>query len=103
MCIAMMPAPVIIDLPLLKTTQDACGSTLFTAKRDARPVDGSLEMIKITDHSTRTCKDYRALPGVEAKWITKTSGMDGRVETFSSTFTGSAFQEDFQVVADEVR
>jgi hypothetical protein len=92
LCIAMMPAPVIVVLPIKSVMQTRCGSTIYTAELDQRPVDGKLQTLQLSDNSARRCKDLR--PGVEVRYTTKTSGMAGYEETFVSNFTGSPLMMD---------
>ncbi len=46
-------------LPIISQKDDGCGSTIFIAEHDARPVDGVLRVFTVSDHSTRLCEDYR--------------------------------------------
>jgi hypothetical protein len=93
-CAQVMPAPIILDLPIVDVREE-CGSVIYTAKRDMRPVDGNLEIIKLADHSTRLCEDHRR--GTEVRLTTKTSGMDGFGATYSSSFAGDIMLRDFYV------
>ncbi|MCC2677811.1 MAG: hypothetical protein K0R29_387 [Pseudobdellovibrio sp.] len=49
MCAAVMPAPVQIELPIVKVETDSCGVKHVVAKRDLRPVDGALQVLKVVD------------------------------------------------------
>lgn len=40
-----------------KSSKDACGSKVYTAREDKRPVDGALVEITFTDNSLRRCDD----------------------------------------------
>lgn len=44
------------ELPIVKVSRSLCGDTMVTAMADRMPVDGLLEEIVITDHSSSTCK-----------------------------------------------
>lgn len=44
---------------LVSTTTDACGAVTYTAKTDARPVDGSLTEITVVDYSKLRCRIFR--------------------------------------------
>lgn len=63
--------------PLLKT-EDHCGSVVYSASVDDRPVDGSLVQIEVMDNSERLCRDFR--PGlIEVRIKTAyVSRMDGK-------------------------
>lgn len=94
MCLAYMPAPQSIELPLVKRVRTSCGSTLFIGARDARPADGIFEEIRVVDHSTRTCKDlpkYRT----EITFRTVTPGWGAPVVDALSRFGGDALQPVF--------
>lgn len=49
MCAAVMPAPVEIELPIVKVDTDSCGVKRVVARRDMRPADGALQVIKVVD------------------------------------------------------
>ncbi len=56
MCAAVMPAPIEIELPIVKVETDSCGVKHVVAKRDLRPVDGALQVLKVVDPTlNNTC------------------------------------------------
>lgn len=55
-CATVMPAPVIIKLPLVSVEVDGCGFVQIKAELNEMPVDGIKETIEITDYSTGTCE-----------------------------------------------
>ena len=87
MCAQMMPAPLVVQLPVVSVTSDSCGLRTVTAKQDSRPVDGMLQEIKVTDSSRMTCKTFVA---VEPTAIYKTAFFDrmsGKAVQDESTMT----------------
>ena len=80
MCIALVPAPVFVTLPIVGVTHDSEGNVVYTAKSDRRPMDGNLDIITLVDHGTF----------VTVAWNVRTSGMGGHVENYSSSFRGGA-------------
>lgn len=60
-CAIAMPAPLIVELPITSVESDDCGIVTVTAQQDSRPVDGSLQELKVTDASQMTCKTFIAV------------------------------------------
>lgn len=91
-CAMVMPEPRVIQLPLTKKYHDSCGSLVYEAAVDKRPVDGNLEIITVYDHRSNTCPTFVPLPDTHVTYEMVTSGMTGIVvETFSS-FSGDALK-----------
>jgi hypothetical protein len=77
-----------ISLPLVARNGDSCGSVIYTAKVDRRPVDGALQQITVTDNTRNRCPHVVAqnptdivlsqIPG-------RASFNEERVSTFSAT------------------
>lgn len=67
-CPAVMPAPIQVELPIVKRMQDGCKAWHTIAKKDLRPVDGPLESVEIIDYSTNVCMYLIEVPGVEVKY-----------------------------------
>ena len=61
-CAMMMPAPVIVTLPLVDRQVDTCGNVHYTAKKDLRTVDGINEEIVVSDNRGNRCLTFVALP-----------------------------------------
>lgn len=61
MCAQVMPAPVVVELPIVSVTKDACGIRTVTAKDDGRPADGMLQEIVVKDPTRMTCKTFVAV------------------------------------------
>lgn len=56
MCAAVMPAPLMVELPIVSITKDSCGIKHVVASRDSRPVDGALQQITVSDPTSgMTC------------------------------------------------
>jgi hypothetical protein len=70
MCPMMMPAPVIVTLPVVATRQDSCGTWIWTAKQDLRPVDGALAQLVIKDNTRNHCPHFVALASTEVRYST---------------------------------
>lgn len=47
-----------VELPIVSIMTDGCHNRIIVAREDRRPVDGALQSIMITDHSTSTCDIY---------------------------------------------
>lgn len=50
--------------PIISQTTGACGETVIKASIDARPVDGALNEITVTDNSTLICDIFPPAPTV---------------------------------------
>jgi hypothetical protein len=60
LCAMMMPAPILIELPILEIKRGTCNETITVAQKDDRPVDGIFQSIKITNFQTATCRFFVA-------------------------------------------
>ena len=65
LCSQMMPSPIEVTLPLLSAKNDACGSAIYTAKEDMRPVEGVFREVVVKDNKANKCLTEVALPPVE--------------------------------------
>ncbi len=54
-CTQMMPAPLVIELPLTYVGSGFCGGTIMTASKDETAVDGYLTEIQIYDDNGNKC------------------------------------------------
>lgn len=63
-CMAAAVHVQTLTVPMLETFVDACGSRHSIGEKDGTPYDGLHNIIKVTDHSERKCKDI-----VESKLI----------------------------------
>ena len=88
-CPMMMPAPVVVTVPVVATKQDSCGTWIWTAKQDLRPVDGSLQKLVIADNTANTCEHFVALPATEVTYTTSFyDRINGREAKTRSTLQG---------------
>jgi len=55
LCSMQMPAPMVIELPIISMEKDSCNIVRYIAKKDLRPVDGAMKVIRITDVTNSTC------------------------------------------------
>lgn len=64
--VGMMCPAVLVDhnitLPIISEYTGDCGSTVYVAQKDDRPVDGILEKIIVTDYTNNKCPHFIALP-----------------------------------------
>ena len=93
LCMAMMPAPFMLDLPLVKTETNECNVTIYTALKDQRPVDGALQEITVIDNSRNSCPTLHhllALPATEVEYHSVSAGFGGPVIDATSRFRGPA-------------
>lgn len=82
MCIQMMPAPLVIELPLVAKQTDSCGTVTYTARLDQRPVDGLLQELVVKDNTKFNCIAVGEIPATEVEYTTQAT------ETTRSTFLG---------------
>lgn len=92
MCIQMMPAPLVIELPLIAKQRDSCGTVTYTARLDQRPVDGILQELTVKDHTKNNCPTFAALPETEVDYATETSGSKNNILRTHSTFSGGVLR-----------
>lgn len=76
-----------VTLPLVSSRLDGCGSHVYIARKDARPVDGVLREITVTDHTGRICEDLRRHLTDVTETITL-PGMGGNTGTVENTYGG---------------
>lgn len=75
-CLAVMPSPLTLKLPILKVTKSNCG-TLTIAKRDLPMVAGGFEMVEIRDFSgSQNC----TMPAEFPVAVRYTTGSHGNAE-----------------------
>lgn len=76
----------VIKLPIVSEEQnDVCGGRVITARADARPVDGALEELVLTDYRNELCEIYRPYR-VTVTYSTTTAGFGGPVQATVSDF-----------------
>lgn len=71
MCLAVMPMPYEVTIPVSEVHFDRCGATIYVAKRDLRPVDGAMQQIVVTDNSTNICLTRELRPMVKVTYDTE--------------------------------
>lgn len=87
-CAMMMPAPYIVELPIVSVKRNGCGELVTTAKRDKRPVDGSLQQLTVVDHSQLICR-YLPRAATIVEYITDSPRtINGHVSTKSEFLAG---------------
>lgn len=57
-CATVMPAPVVVELPITAIEDAGCGIRMITASRDDRPVDGINQVLQIEDATQMTCPTF---------------------------------------------
>jgi hypothetical protein len=91
LCPMWMPAPVIIELPLVSVKPGICNSTVYAGKLDQRAVDGGLKMITVQDNTANTCESI--MPFFPTDIVLKTMGArESYNEERTSTFEAEALQ-----------
>lgn len=73
-CAQVMPAPVVITLPITNRFVDECGSITYTAEKDQRPVDGALQQLLVIDNTDNRCPTFQALAPTEVQYHTEIYG-----------------------------
>ncbi len=56
-CIALMPAPIVVTLPIRHIENQPCGGVTITAEENSLPVDGSLTRVEVQDQNGSRCFD----------------------------------------------
>ncbi|MGE4130879.1 MAG: hypothetical protein AB7F86_04540 [Bdellovibrionales bacterium] len=56
LCAMVMPAPIEVELPLVKAEVGSCHELVYTARKNLMPVDGPLNEIIVIDNSTNYCE-----------------------------------------------
>lgn len=75
-CTAVMPAPLRVELPLVSIEQNECGDIVYTAQRDSRPADGSLQVLTVTDNTEFSCPTFAILPATQIYYETVSAGFN---------------------------
>lgn len=89
MCPAVMPAPLLTELPIVSRKVDGCGAVTIVARRDSRPVDGILEKITLRDYSHDVC-EHVVDSLVAVTYVTQGyDRLEGREFKTRSTFKGN--------------
>lgn len=96
-CPAYMPPAIKIELPLVSVEETTyCGGRVYTAQQDLRPVDGSLQVIIVSD-DTRfydSCVGLLPVPPVSVSYQRKGYSLLNRSEyNYVSTFVGETIIE----------
>lgn len=64
-CAQVMPAPIMVTLPITHESVNSCGSRIYGASHDDRPVDGIYESLTVIDNTKNECPHLVALPATE--------------------------------------
>mgnify|MGYP001601759421 CR=1 FL=1 len=89
-CSRVAYPPTVVELPLVSTQKNQCQAVVYTAKVDRRRVDGSLQILTITDNSTSECRTLPLFSPVTATYETDGFNRSGHVTSYS-TFNADAF------------
>ena len=88
-CPQFMIAPTVIELPLVKKETDTCGGVTYTAKKDLRPVDGSLQELTVNDGHNFSCPSFvRVLPTsvtYSTEAFNRSTGQDVKSDSYFSS------------------
>ena len=94
-CIALAPAPIVVELPIVYIETNTCGSTKYWAIQDKTFADGLRETIVVEDESTNICPAFHFLPATRVRyssynpWTGKTeesSYVGEKLQVLPSTF-----------------
>ena len=95
-CAQVMPEPVMIRLSIVSSgVSDECGTMTYYAVWDARPVDGDMQSLIITDNTQNHCQTLVALSATEVEYVTISAGFGGPVVSTRSIFLGSQLSPNF--------
>jgi hypothetical protein len=86
-CPEVMPAPINVNLPIVSTTQDQCGTKIITARKD-QPGQGGREELEIRDNTKNKCPHFAPLADVEVIYVTESGSSPNKIR---STFSGERF------------
>ena len=85
-CIQVMPAPTVIELPLVSKSNGFCGGEIYVFEKDDTPVDGLRQTLTIYDDVTYFCMDrHISQPKTSVSYTTFNPWTQ---ETLESLFTG---------------
>lgn len=87
------PEIIEILLPVTSVRRNGCGGIVYTAERDARPVDGPLERIELTDNRFLRCRIL--LPPTQIEYTHVSSGFGAPVSTTRAYFTAGRLRSVF--------
>ncbi|HSN96986.1 MAG TPA: hypothetical protein VLS89_01770 [Candidatus Nanopelagicales bacterium] len=80
-----------INLPITSVQRNGCGSIIYTAERDLRPVDGPRERLEVSDNRFLICRIL--LPPTEIRYVNEPSGFGGPAPTTRAYFTAERLQQ----------
>lgn len=70
MCIAMLPGPYIVELPILAKTKDNCGTGIVQARTPEAIPGGLIQQLEVRDNSRNKCPHFVALSPTEVIYET---------------------------------
>lgn len=73
-CIMVMPAPLMVTLPLISTEMNECGSLTYTAVYHGAEFDELLETLTVTDNSNFQCQSFVPVPTFAVEYETLVPG-----------------------------
>jgi hypothetical protein len=83
----------VIEVPIVSSHIDTCGSRVITARKNMMPVDGPLVQLVIKDNRTMTCKTFVAVPGTEVYYKMQFyNRFQGGLITQESVLTGESLR-----------
>lgn len=92
-CPAYLPAPLFVNLPIVKVKTNTCGAKVLVAEEDKLPVDGAYKKLTITDNSTNHCNYVLPIPAVAGEYTESYMDRRNGVITLKATFEGTSFKE----------
>lgn len=93
MCPAVMPAPKTVELPIVSQYNDRCGTQVYLARLDRRPVDGGLQELTIKDNTYNRCPHAKPMDPTEVTYETRSARrMSSDSEGAVSFFSGEALR-----------
>ena len=88
LCMQIVPAPLIVELPIVSTTSDSAGEVI-TARQDLRTTDGDLEELIIREQNTDS-----AQPATSIEYMTEGFNPSTHApQTTRSVFEGTRLQQ----------
>jgi hypothetical protein len=89
LCATVMPPEIVFEATLVNVESGVCGSIIYTAETDHRPVDGVLTQIVVIDNKENMCPTFAILNPTDVylheAWYDRVAGKEVNLY---STFVG---------------
>lgn len=99
-CPAVMPTPIVIQLPIKSLSTSRCGQVMYIASEDKRPVDGQLQTLTVVDNSNihPRCATVPEIQPTEIQYETEGYSRMERFIKTHSTFAAEQLKPTWELV-----